>query len=228
MKGKGGLSLFLLCGCLILMGAFLSQGRDPSAGVLAASPFAEEAHWGPRAQNRMVEAGPMDNYLYLPLVLQNYLPCEIGNCDFELGHAYWTEYAKSGWPVIMKRGEGLPSTVTPHSGFWLAWLGGENNEIGYLQQAVTVPAARPYLSYWHWIASRDQCGYDIAYVIVNEITVEQYDLCESNNTSGWVLHSVNLSAYAGQTVQLQLRVETDGSLNSNLFLDDFAFRSAGH
>jgi len=170
----------------------------------------------------------MDYRLYLPLVLRDYLPCEIDNCDFEQGHSAWTEYSKSGWSVIIKRGQGLPPTVIPHSGAWLAWLGGENNEIAYLQQAVKVPAPRPYLVYWYWISSLDQCGYDVARIRINEVTVDQYDLCEANNTEGWVLHSVNLSAYAGQTVQLQLRVETDDSLNSNLFLDDFAFRSTGH
>ena len=36
-------------------------------------------------------------------------------------------------------------------------------------------------------------------------------------------HNVNLSAYAGQSVALQIRVVTDGSLNSNLFVDDASF-----
>ena len=46
------------------------------------------------------------------------------------------------------------------------------------------------------------------------------------NTGGWVTHSVNLSAYAGQTVALQIRVETDSSLNSNLFVDDVAMMAS--
>lgn len=117
--------------------------------------------------------------------------------------------------------------ISPHSGSWAAWLGGDYDEVAYLQQSVFVPADRPYLGYWHWIDSADVCGYDFAYVRINGSTVHQYDLCSSNNTGGWVPLVVDLSGYAGQTVQLQVRVETDSSGNSNLFLDDFAFQSTG-
>ncbi len=149
-------------------------------------------------------------------------PCGIPNCDFEQGRTAWTEYSQNGWALILDSSELL---VPPHSGNWAAWLGGDDDEIAYLQQSVSVPAGQPYLGYWHWIASQDFCGYDFAYVRINGTTVEQYDLCSDNDTNGWVLHVVNLSAYAGQTVALQVRVETDSSLNSNLFVDDFAFRS---
>jgi len=63
-------------------------------------------------------------------------------------------------------------------------------------------------------------------VVVNETAVDVYDLCSSQNTNGWVKHVVNLSAYAGQSVTLQIRVETDGSDNSNLFVDDVAFQAS--
>lgn len=124
------------------------------------------------------------------------------------------------------RADDLP--VSPHSGSWAAWLGGDDNEIAYLQQSVYVPVERPYLAYWHWIYSYDVCGYDFAYVRINGNTVHQYDLCDSSNTNDWALRVINLSAYAGQTVQLQVRVETDDSVPSSLFLDDFAFQSTGN
>lgn len=152
-------------------------------------------------------------------------PCGIGNCDFEQGATIWTEYSQNGWPLIM-HADDLP--ISAHSGSWAAWLGGDDNEIAYLQQSVFVPADRPYLGYWHWIYSYDDCGYDFAYIRINDNTVYQYDLCSSNSTNGWVLHVVNLSAYAGQTVQLQVRVKTDSSVISSLFLDDFAFQSTGN
>jgi hypothetical protein len=41
-----------------------------------------------------------------------------------------------------------------------------------------------------------------------------------------VTHSINLSAYAGQLVTLQIRVETDSSINSNLFIDDVSLQSS--
>ena len=56
--------------------------------------------------------------------------------------------------------------------------------------------------------------------------VEVYDLCSDNNTGGWVKKVVNLSAYAGQSVEIQIRAECDGSFNSNLFIDHVAFQSS--
>ncbi|HJX37531.1 MAG TPA: hypothetical protein VJ714_02925, partial [Anaerolineae bacterium] len=70
------------------------------------------------------------------------------------------------------------------------------------------------------------CGHDFAGVIVNGSTVvDVYDLCQSANTGWWVKHVVNLSAYAGQSVFVQIRAETDSSYYSNLFVDDVAFQA---
>ncbi len=105
--------------------------------------------------------------------------------------------------------------------------GGDFNEIAYIQQQVIVPTGSPYLAYWHWIASADSCGNDFGGVIINGSTVvDAYNLCTSTNTGGWAKHVVNLSAYAGQTVSLQIRAETNGSLNSSLFVDDVSFQSS--
>ena len=116
--------------------------------------------------------------------------------------------------------------MTPHGGSWAAWLGGEFDDISYVQQSVGVSAGTPYLAYWHWIASADACGYDYGGVLVNGTVVDVYTLCTTSSTGGWVKHVVNLSAYAGQIVTLQIRVEADSSGNSNLFVDDVAFQSS--
>jgi hypothetical protein len=145
------------------------------------------------------------------------------NGDFELGPVDWEQSSTHGWDLIL---QSFPGTVTAYNGTWAAWLGGDDDEIAYIQQQVSVSSGLPFLSYWHWIASEDACGYDIGSVRVNGSIVEEYELCENNNTSGWVQRVVNLSAYAGTTVTVQLRVETDGSLNSNLFIDQVAFQSS--
>jgi serine protease len=149
----------------------------------------------------------------------------IVNPGFESGPTGWTEFSSHGYDLILN--SGFPGSVTPHSGSWAVWLGGDDDEISYIQQQVTVPAGAPYLAYWHWIASADLCGWDFGYVVVNGTAVDYYDLCEANNTNGWVLHTVNLAAYAGQSVSLQIRAETDSSLNSNLFVDDVSFQASG-
>jgi hypothetical protein len=165
---------------------------------------------------------------YLPIVLKNSSGGGDGggivNGDFENGPTGWVEYSTHGWDLIVTS---FPGSITPRSGSWAVWLGGDYNDISYIQQQVTVPAGSPYLAYWHWIASEDVCGWDYGGVIVNDTTVEDvYDLCISTNTGGWVKHVVNLSAYTGQSVSLQIWAETDGSLNSNLVVDDVAFQAS--
>ncbi len=149
-------------------------------------------------------------------------PNPIVNGDFEQGATGWTQYSTHGWTLIRQT---FPGSVTPHGGSWAAWLGGDYDDTSYVLQQVTIPASRPYLTYWHWIASADGCGYDFGGVIVNSTVVDTYDLCTSANTGGWVKHVVNLSAYAGQSVSFQIRVETDSSENSNLFVDDVSLQS---
>jgi peptidyl-Lys metalloendopeptidase len=145
------------------------------------------------------------------------------NGNFESGSANWTQYSTHGWTVITTS---FPGGVTPHSGSYAVWLGGDYDEISYVQQQVTISAGAPYLVYWHWIASEDLCGYDFGGVLVNGSVVDVYDLCSSANTGGWVKHSVNLSAYIGQSVMVQIRSETDSVLNSNLFVDDVSLQAS--
>jgi hypothetical protein len=160
---------------------------------------------------------------YVPLLLKAPLPLVNGN--FESGSAGWTQFSSNGFGLILPANQ-FPGSVTPHSGSYAVWLGGSLNEISYIQQQILVPADKPYLAYWHWIASQDFCGFDFGGVRINSTTVSSYDLCSSKNTNGWVKRVVNLSSYSGQSVSLQIRAETDSALNSNLFIDDVSFQAS--
>lgn len=148
----------------------------------------------------------------------------IANGGFESGQSVWSEYSSHGWPIITSS---FPGDVTAHAGSYAAWLGGDDDDISYVAQPVTVSASCPFVTFYHWIASEDVCGYDYGTVRVNGNIVSSFDLCQNNGTGGWVLRSVNLSAYSGQTVTLQFRAETDGSVNSNWFVDDVSFSGSG-
>jgi hypothetical protein len=147
----------------------------------------------------------------------------IQNGDFESGPVDWTEYSQHGWDLIIK--SSFPGSVAPHSGNWAVWLGGDYADVSYVQQEVKVPASKPHLHYWHWIASADFCLFDNAYVKFGGEVVDTYYLCELANTGGWVEYSVDLSAYVGQSEPLEIRVETDIVRNSNLFVDDVSFQA---
>lgn len=147
---------------------------------------------------------------------------ELENGNFEAGrNGAWLEAATSGIAIITSN---RPTGLAAHSGIWLAWLGGVLNDTRGIQQVVTVPPNRPYLLYWHWIASRDACGYDVAGVAVgeNEI-VDAFWLCDDNDTNGWLSRVIDLRAWSGQSIELTFLTGTDASLNSNWFVDDVAF-----
>ncbi len=150
----------------------------------------------------------------------------IVNGTFEAGPNGWTQYSTHNDPLIINAG--FPGSIQPHSGTWAAWLGGLYDDISYVKQQVTIPAGSPYLVYWHWIASADTCGYDFGGVLINDTVVRVYNLCSSADTNGWVRQAVDLAAYAGQRVWVQIRSETDSSANSNLFVDDVSFQASAN
>jgi hypothetical protein len=148
----------------------------------------------------------------------------IGNCDFESGrNVGWTEYSSNNYDIVYDCSDPIfCNDIIPHSGNWLAWLGGEVTEISYIQQQISVTTSAPYLVYWQWIDSSDFCNldYDYVEVFINGTRVDKYDLCSDTNTTEWVPHNINLTTYAGQSVTLQIRTTTDSNGYSNLYIDD--------
>ncbi len=146
----------------------------------------------------------------------------IVNGDFENGSdGSWTEYSSSGYALIVDE---FPTLVVPHGGQWAAWLGGDFDAESSIAQDVVVPADRSLLSFWYVLNSLDSCGNDFAYVMLGDTVVETFDLCEVENQIEWANHTVALEPYGGQSVNLKIRVTTDGDANSNFFVDDVAFK----
>lgn len=163
--------------------------------------------------------------VYLPVVMRGIPAGFIQNSNFEQGpEVGWQEYSSNGNKLIVSSDS---LAVPPHSGNWAAWLGGANNEYSTLEQQVIVPSPNPILTFWYWIDSQDWCDYDSASVMLGAVTLVNYELCSANGTGGWVQQSLDLGAYAGQTQVLKFVAQTDGSLNSNFFLDDIAFGGSG-
>ena len=150
----------------------------------------------------------------------------IANGDFEAGNdGSWTVYSKLARSLI------LPAdfiTIKPHSGDYLACLGGEDGETARLTQSVTIPSSHPYIHFWYIIDSSDTCDNDYARVKINGGTFTVLDLCSPRNTDGWASTVLNLSVYAGETVTLQIEVTTDTSYISNFYLDDVLLSSSAN
>ncbi|MBN1922245.1 MAG: S8 family serine peptidase [Anaerolineae bacterium] len=171
----------------------------------------------------------VESTVFLPLVMKAYGTAPITpllNGDFEAGQTGWAESSLKGWDLIVNTTD-EPKMITPHSGTWAVWLGGDNDETATVQQSVSVPPGAPYLTYWHVISSQETlCSFDAGWVKINTITVKDYNLCVTANTGAWVKQVLDLSTYAGQTVALQFGASTDAAEVSSLFIDDVAFQSA--
>jgi kumamolisin len=147
------------------------------------------------------------------------------NAGFESGRVNWLESSSRGYTLICTGTSCGTSPVTARTGSWYSWLAGANNEASQISQPVMLPAAqKATLSFWHRITSSDSCGYDYGYVRVlangTTTTVKTFNLCSSTQTPSWVSNTVDLSAYAGQTITLIFRATADISQVSSLFLDD--------
>lgn len=151
----------------------------------------------------------------------------IQNGDFELGQQVWIEQSSHNYTLICADGA-CGNNVPPHSGTYLAWLGGGNNETSVLVQPWrAVPAGQPAtLNFYNYVSSTDACGYDKAAVLAKRQSGGGFNLltyiplCSSNNSTDWVLESIDMSAYAGDSVMLVFYTVTDGTLSSSWFVDD--------
>jgi bacillopeptidase F (M6 metalloprotease family) len=95
-------------------------------------------------------------------------------------------------------------------------------------QAFTVPSANqnPHLRFWHWFSS--QAGADYGYVEVKTVGSSTWTTISSNYSgtcSGvWTRPSLDLSQFAGQTVQLAFHFISDGCCTEGpgWYVDDIA------
>lgn len=146
------------------------------------------------------------------------------NGNFESGPSVWTESSTGGFELICSGPECGEAMPTPHTGSWLSWLGGADNEDASLTQPLTLPYGPATLTYWSQVESTDYCGYDMGYatIIANGYTsnLKVHYLCSTNNTTEWQKVSVDMSEFAGQAVSVSFRVETDNSFSSGWFVDD--------
>jgi len=151
---------------------------------------------------------------------------EILNGDFEAGHNdAWAVYSNNG--IIYSNRDLFLRTPLAHSGNWSAVFGVTSNAVDDLSQQLTLPnSGSIYLHYWYQIASEEltTCDNDIATILINSTVVQTHALCFRNMTGGrWKKDSVDLTAYAGQTVALHIRAQTNDSKASIFLLDDVSF-----
>ena len=83
------------------------------------------------------------------------------------------------------------------------------------------------LEFYNWLGSQEpQCSFDTMRVELqvgpSSDEIHFQELCDPLDTHSWQKVSIAINSYAGEDVTLRFIVETDGSLNSNVFIDDVA------
>jgi hypothetical protein len=144
----------------------------------------------------------------------------VSNGGFEDGHVAWVEQSKLQMELL--------DPFYPHTGKIGAWLGGANYAEDSLTQAISLPADSAItLRYWWAVFSEEPAGgvFDTARsellrpngsVISTTLTIDN----EIADAWLWNEAVADLSAYAGQTVQLRLIARNDATNPTNFFFDD--------
>ena len=143
------------------------------------------------------------------------------NANFEQGrNVGWQESSSHGYSIVWNPSQHGGQPTAAHGGSWMAYLGDDDNEFSRVWQTVTI-APNTHVDFWYWIHSEDSCGKDFGSVYFNSSLVQFWDLC--NNTGGWVMGTLDLSAYAGQTGDFEFRTASDTFGLSGMLIDDLVF-----
>jgi|GEM_PF-3981317 len=148
--------------------------------------------------------------------------------DFELGPppaSEWTEVTVQGgeWILDPSGVWGFPA----HSGTYCYWSGGYwggTAETSYVEQTVDVPLVAPELYFWavFYRPDADEFDGDGFYVEVDGNQEYWMEFTQANDTyPDWVQQGpIDLSAYAGTTVNLRLGNTLVGATTGNALIDD--------
>lgn len=124
----------------------------------------------------------------------------------------------------------LPTTINEHTAPNAVWLGGILNATDALYQEIAIPPMTAALTFTAYkvIATEDTgtVANDFLRIQIRSTadqvleTVGTYSNVDSNGT--WAQFTLPVAGnFAGQTVRLYLQSQTNGTLNTNFFLDTF-------
>ncbi|MFH7597409.1 M1 family aminopeptidase [Streptomyces racemochromogenes] len=147
----------------------------------------------------------------------------IANGGFENGSSPWT--ASQSGLITNRTGQ------SAHGGSWFAWLDGVGGtHTDTLSQSVTIPSgcSTATLTFWLHIDTAERTTsvkYDTLTAKIGSTTLATYSNLDKN--TGYVQKSLDVSAFAGQTVTVAFTGSEDSSLQTSFVLDDVALDTSG-
>ena len=173
-------------------------------------------------------------FLSLPFFILCTLQAQgIVNGGFDLGRNNgWSELS-TGHFILISTADSFASAsitppVTPHSGLYMARIGGFNYEVNSIEQTVALPNTKPlYLKFYYQdrndvgSACDPLWGGQIRVYIAGQKLLDTY-ICYYSQKESWTAGYFDLSAAAGQVVQIKFQADAAHSSWSFLYLDDFS------
>ncbi|MEM7532950.1 MAG: choice-of-anchor J domain-containing protein [Chloroflexota bacterium] len=139
------------------------------------------------------------------------------------------------WSATSAGNYQLLSDYRVRSGVQAAYLGGVDSAQDTLSTVLSIPAdTDATFSFWWQVESEESSSdWDGMSVILADLAGTQLQtllsVSDANATDDqnptWTQATIDLSAYAGQTVQIQFVVQTDSSLVTDFFVDDASLMS---
>jgi hypothetical protein len=140
----------------------------------------------------------------------------------------------TGWEFASQGTYSLLSNYMTHSGPLAAHLAGVDNAADQLSTTVTLPAGGPVTLHYWWMVQTAEAGAGADSLTVRVFSAGGDPLAtmaiytDQDEVEHWQQASFDLSAYAGQPVQLHFDARTDGSLPSDFFIDDVTVEACGN
>lgn len=140
----------------------------------------------------------------------------------------------SGWSITSGGSYAMISNYLAHGGAQSAHLAGVDNANDQLKVALTLLADKPTvtLSFWWRIHTEEESNeFDGLSVVVADAAGNALrsllTLGSNSAANQWQQQTLDLSEYAGQSIQLQFVAQTDASLITDFFVDDVAVTACG-
>lgn len=153
----------------------------------------------------------------------------LGNGGFEAGLAPWLAFTTGDDPLDYSAGDPTVE-ITPFAGQRMGWLGGVPSEVNRLSQEVTLPTNATSVTLGGAVRIQIFEPHALIDFLRGSLVApgQRIPIFERNNgdaTEDWVTLSappVDIAAFAGQTLTLELESEIGVGPGTNFFLDDLS------
>ena len=180
---------------------------------------------------KRVQIGLLILALLIASVWHGFMPTYAQTCTELLPDGSFE--TRTGWTTQSDGNYPLLNAFHPRTGLQGAYLGGTNSAKDSVSTNPALPGDHTItFSFWWQVQSAESSSdWDGLNVVVADVAGTPLrtllTLSDANATDTWQQTTVDLSAYAGQVVQIQFAAQTDTTLVTDFFVDDVSLMACG-